>query len=366
MKLKIFSDRSFLSRGSRHIEMLYPFWGKPSEDDDPLKVGCFDRYMELGRSFFEMVSLTEADIAVLPHNWNQKDQVQQGLAVKFIEKVNQADKQLVIFALGDRYRHIAIQKAIVIRSDLNRNKKKSNEFASPALNQDIGAQFLSNQLCIRQKQIKPVVGFCGYAPPLGMSFNQRKLKAIVRWGASHTGMTRLIPDLVGFAARARALYVLLKSNLVESNFIIRNQFAFSNEVGKNLPGGSVKSAIENRQEFIKNMVESDYILCARGAENYSIRFYETLSCGRIPILIDTNCVLPYDFGINWKKYCVWVDESDISRVAEKVVNFHDRLSPKEFIDLQYECRRLWEQWVSPEGYFSNFYRHLKTPSYYLK
>jgi len=87
--------------------------------------------------------------------------------------------------------------------------------------------------------------------------------------------------------------------------------------------------------------------------------YETLSFGRIPIFINTDCVLPYDFAIDWKKYCVWVDESELPFIADKVADFHNALAPQEFEDLQYECRRMWEEWLSPEGFFDNFYRHLE-------
>jgi len=49
----------------------------------------------------------------------------------------------------------------------------------------------------------------------------------------------------------------------------------------------------------------------------SYRLYEALCCGRIPVFIDTDCVLPYDFMIDWKKYFVWVDQSELPLIAEK-------------------------------------------------
>ena len=87
------------------------------------------------------------------------------------------------------------------------------------------------------------------------------------------------------------------------------------------------------------------------------------------IFVNTDCVLPYDFAIDWKKYCVWVEESELSSIAEKVLDFHSKLSDREFVELQYECRNLWEKWLSPEGFFKNIYRHLngyaeaKSPQY---
>ena len=105
------------------------------------------------------------------------------------------------------------------------------------------------------------------------------------------------------------------------------------------------------------MFASDYVLCARGHGNYSIRFYETLSSGRIPVFINTDCVLPFEEWIDWKRYCVWVEEHEVARVAEKVAEFHDGLSDGEFRDRQRACRQLWSEWLSPLGFFTNFRRY---------
>jgi hypothetical protein len=48
----------------------------------------------------------------------------------------------------------------------------------------------------------------------------------------------------------------------------------------------------NIQEYQENLSESDYILCPRGFGNVSIRFYETLSSGATPLLIESGTKLP--------------------------------------------------------------------------
>jgi len=112
-----------------------------------------------------------------------------------------------------------------------------------------------------------------------------------------------------------------------------------------------------RREYVQNIVESDYVVCTRGAGNFSYRLYETLSCGRIPVFVDTDCVLPYDFLVDWREHCVWVEEDDLPQIGERVLEFHEGLGEKEFVELQHHCRRFWEQYISPEGFFSNFHRH---------
>ena len=113
-----------------------------------------------------------------------------------------------------------------------------------------------------------------------------------------------------------------------------------------------------RQEYVRNTAASDYVLPVRGAGNFSYRLYETLRCGSILLLIDTDCVLPYDSFINWREYTVWVDGQNLDRLDEQVAAFHDALSPQGFQDLQLNCRKLWQDWLSPQGFFANIHRHL--------
>ena len=103
------------------------------------------------------------------------------------------------------------------------------------------------------------------------------------------------------------------------------------------------------------------VLCARGAGNFSYRLYETLSCGRIPVFVDTDCVLPYDFLVDWREHCIWIDEGEIDRAGERVAEFHEGLTEKAFADLQRSCRRFWEEYIRPEGFFSKFARSVPRP-----
>lgn len=169
---------------------------------------------------------------------------------------------------------------------------------------------------------------------------------------------KCFPDPV--QARLRALRALSRSREVDTNFIIRSRFWD----GTVLPSGLVDKERQRvaRGEFLKNMIHSDYILCARGVGNFSYRLYETLSCGRIPVFIDTDCFLPYHLEIDWSRYCVWVEEEEIDRIGQKVAKFHESLKAEEFTELQKACRRLWEEWLSPEGFFSNFHRHFQGSS----
>jgi hypothetical protein len=101
------------------------------------------------------------------------------------------------------------------------------------------------------------------------------------------------------------------------------------------------------------------VLCVRGVGNWSFRLYETLSLGRIPVFVDTHGVLPYDFLLEWRDYMVWIDRDEIGRIGERVAEFNERLSDADFVELQHACRRLWEEYLSPLGYFRNFHLHFE-------
>ena len=116
-------------------------------------------------------------------------------------------------------------------------------------------------------------------------------------------------------------------------------------------GNTSESDDDFRRKFVENIVDSDYTLCIRGLGNNSIRFFETLCCGRIPIFVNTDSTLPFDNLINWKEACVWVEEEDIDRMGDIVAEFHQNVSEERFLELQRNARKIWEDYLAPTGFF---------------
>ena len=354
-RLKIFSDRRYLPEGRSHVTLLVPFWGKHREEFESLQGRRYDRYEEQGRSFFELTSLHEADLAVLPADWEAGVR-NHDLLFEFAEKAQRAGKPIVVFLWGMSFEQVPIENAMVFRNSLLRSSHRRNELAVPFWMEDFVAEYLDGKLSVREKSTKPKVGFCGFADPLHPSRSQqlihlaREAQAILRGQTGQRGA-----GVVGRSIRTEALRALNRSAAVETNFIIRDRFW----AGAVSPDGHADpdQMRKVRLEYLRNMIDTDYNLCTRGAGNASFRLYETLCCGRIPVFIDTDAVLPYDFAADWKKYCVWIEQSELPHIAAKVAEFHDRLSPTDFIDLQHRCRKFWEEWLSPEGFFAHFYLH---------
>ena len=91
-----------------------------------------------------------------------------------------------------------------------------------------------------------------------------------------------------------------------------------------------------RKEFYRNIENTDYTLCVRGGGNFSARLYETLALGRIPIFINTDCTLPFNNEIDWKKHLVWVEYDEINDIETTIHQFHHSLTVQSFQQLEKE------------------------------
>lgn len=89
---------------------------------------------------------------------------------------------------------------------------------------------------------------------------------------------------------------------------------------------------EQIDQYARHLSETTYVLCPRGVENYSYRLYEALRFGRVPILIDTDMVLPQ--GVPWDDLVVRVPYSRLSQIGEIVSRDYEQRTAAEFIARQ--------------------------------
>ncbi|MBB1192524.1 hypothetical protein DNC80_02430 [Flavobacterium sp. SOK18b] len=150
------------------------------------------------------------------------------------------------------------------------------------------------------------------------------------------------------AKRYYFLKQLSKSEKVATNFILRKNYSAGAKTAQD-------KAIA-RQEFFDNIAANPYTFCMRGAGNFSVRFYETLAMGRIPVVVNTDIRLPLDDQIDWSKHCVMVSEENM---IQELVAFHKAISPEDFIQMQIDNRNLWLNFLEREAYFRTIYRVFK-------
>jgi Exostosin family len=339
----IFSDRSFLtSSSSPHAVILSPFWG--TIPDPPPDTGRFDRYAEVGSSYLRLSRLVDCDVGVFPQNWETAGERAAELAGNFATICRDAGKTPVVFSGADPTEPLPVD-ATVFRPSLIRSQRRPNEFALPAWSEDFLDRYLGGELRARPRRARPTVGFCGNTmvgrPPRRFGKTIRRLLGNSKSDSTHS--------LTGDHPRTLALLAIDRDHRLQPNFVLRGTFWGARD--------NPSSVLKTRREYVRNMQESDYVLCASGIGNFSYRLYETLSMGRIPVFIDTDSVLPLEFEIDWREWAVWVDEHDIDRIGDRVLEFHESLSDAEFEELQQACRRLWETHISPQGFFAFFHRH---------
>ena len=97
----------------------------------------------------------------------------------------------------------------------------------------------------------------------------------------------------------------------------------------------------------------------RGDANAATRFYETLSLGRIPVFIDTACVLPLEDIIDYKDFCVFIDYTDINKAPSILADFHKNITPDKFIAMQKQARYIFRHYLRYDVFSEHLARILK-------
>lgn len=88
----------------------------------------------------------------------------------------------------------------------------------------------------------------------------------------------------------------------------------------------------HRQEFAEHMARTSYVLCPRGCENYSYRAYEALRFGRIPVIIDSDMVLPS--SIDWEGVGLIVPDECRASIRTRIVEDYETRSTSAFLERQ--------------------------------
>lgn len=349
-RLRLYSDRRFVPPGLPHAAILWPFWGPAAEPAEWIAARRFQRYAEEGGQFLELVpELADADFAVLPVHWNRYVTGGfQASALAFAADVSRAGKRLLVFFDSDSEEAIPFRDAVIFRPSLYRSQPRSGTLPLPAWSGDLVANHSRGVMSTREKSAVPVVGFCGATAPRPAT-----------WIARMTGRNQEpAHETAAFALRNAVLDRLETSGEVRTSFIRRRGYfggSMSRPRWRRLSASAwdPRAGERVRREFIENIEASDYDVCVRGGGNFSLRLYETLCLGRIPLIIDTDCVVPFAELAEWKRLAVWCPASDVENVGARVAAFHDALTPQEFIDRQHACRRLWLERLSPAGFFSH-------------
>lgn len=218
-----------------------------------------------------------------------------------------------------------------------------NRAISPLLTDELKNLFNRDDIVVREKMPKPRIGFCGHASSSVTKYFYEKAKFLqINGQRAVVGDFNFEPLFSSAFERKKLLSLLENSDETETNFVYRERYR---------AGASTE---EERQkttlEYYENIIDSDYVLCLRGGGNFSVRLYETLMMGRIPVFVNTDCLLPLDTHIDWKKHMVWVEWEERLKIADRVYYFHRNLTNNDFRQLQEKNRQLWSQTLTLKNF----------------
>lgn len=321
---------------------------------------CF--LIKHGHQFYEWVDDPAlADFFVFPANYevgheltdhyldyykgNPADRL---LALQYEQEIKQLadrfNKKILVFFLSDAADPVNIENAIVFRTSLLKSKRPLHEYAMPAFkhsfwNVDPGYPEF------QPWQQAPSIAFRGQAT---MKMKRKTvLKNRLNLLSNRLGADNLfsIKNNFGYLERRNAIHYLQQEKSVHCDFTITSEKDIYND--------------ESNRAFRQNVFGHPYNLCASGFGNYSYRLYEVMSAGRIPVFINTDCYLPFEEFIDWKKYIVWVERNDIPFIGRKLKAFHQEMRGELFIQRQQQIKQLWKDYLSPESFFDKMRLYLQ-------
>lgn len=277
--------------------------------------------------------IEEARVVVYPHRYEDTPETR-----RVAEAAKARNLPCIFFEHWDAENPARPPYGTIYRTALDSSRRRPGDQAMSGLSDDMLLE-AGRDSFVRPKGPRPVVGFCGNTGGIA-----DELKNLVLGRGEIVSATRL---------RRSVLRSLAAHRDVETRFIERKRY-WGGAV--RAPGGKVRVADAEalarlRSDFVANILDTDYTVCIRGAGNYSIRFYEALSAGRIPLFLNTRCVLPFEDRIDWRRHCVWVEAEDSSRVGDILEEFHSRLGDGEFRELQQANRRLWMEWLEATAFY---------------
>lgn len=298
---------------------------------------------------FEIVdNIQKADFVVIPHSVRRVSPILKGHIEETIALAAQYHKEVIVFVRGDLSHDVHIENVIVFKPSIYKHDKRAKEVIFASLARDLS---LETPIALRHKSGKPSVSFCGYA---GFPFLKTRLKYLAKnaW-LDFTSVILQQPELRaykrGIYFRRASLAQLASDSRIDTRFIIRR--AFFHQAGLD--------PIHMRQEYLKNMSDADFVLCPKGDGNYSMRFYEALSLGKIPILIDTDMILPFEHIIDYSQCIVRVHHTRLHSLPDILVEFYNSISDEAFVDMQQNARRIYLEYLRYDVYFGRALQFLK-------
>ena len=98
-------------------------------------------------------------------------------------------------------------------------------------------------------------------------------------------------------------------------------------------------------QYAQLLSDSKFVLCPKGIGTSSIRLFETLQAGRVPVIIADDWVAP--MGPDWEQFAVFIREKDVYKIPEILELEEHHWNTKSRL-----ARKAWEDFFAPDVMFS--------------
>ena len=267
----------------------------------------YHNVIEICKQKFNYVdNINDSDIVVLPYKFKGVNDI---IYVNLLKICNKYNKPFYMFYNDDNDKQlIGIDNNIILyRTSFYRSSKLSNEYAMPAFDADNYKDIIESP--------RLSIGYCGHS------------------------------------IHNREKYInILKNSDITTDFIIRQGFW----------APEIKDKVIAKEEYINNINNNLFTFCYRGAGNFSYRFYDVMMMGRIPILINTDCVFPFEDKYDINDIGIVIDEKDIEdkNIIEIIKDYYKNNKYRLEI-IQKNNRLLWERYYSCIGFINSLYNEIK-------
>lgn len=227
--------------------------------------------------------------------------INYGIIQDALHSYKGVQKRVIVFMLSDINEPFDVpHNVLFFRAGMYRSHRKPNEYLIPHIwtADGLGDRFEP----LPKRSIHPLVGFCGT-----MTSHPCRVQ--------HINKIQMAPD-------------------IKKKFIIRSEYW----AGKPNDQQVIK-------EFVNNIKDAHFTLSSRGAGNWSARFYQVLYLGRIPIVVDTDIVMPFEDKINWRDVIVFCDSDN--ELPHCIKHFW---STRDIIHAQMKCKEIYDTYLTPENW----------------
>ena len=302
----------------------------------------------------EVDSIQDCQLAIFPYKaFNPETLILDEAVYNAAFEAKKYGKKLIIDATSDSNVFLDIPTANILRCGLYKSLQRSFEIECPFWSNFRTKQSLDS-LTINDKGSRPKIGFCGTISSIGKVSQVTKhilpkaiAKSVLAEGKLCRNLDIRLQEGMSLKLRTTAIALLSTDKRIESYFDI-------NSPSRSYYHKNINNKIELENLFVNNISHCDYTLCVRGTGNYSGRFYMALNAGRIPVVVDTDVVIPFDE----KLHLVKVPAKSIEKIGDYVLEHFETTSESELKAMKQANRDVFHQFIAPERFFPNLLRDI--------